>query len=152
MPFQVSTLYFSLDNERIIRMTPFFNSHDLYLFYDPKSILGRKVHAVALSLNHTLHLIDIMGKTVTPLRWKEIIGLLGASPKQLLNVGHPDFGRILAGKEFSEEDYLEILFQNPQLIVGPIGIFQHKAVLCRDPKDILKLDFTPGAEKDAYIS
>ncbi len=131
-------------------MSPFFISHDLYLLYDPYSMLGRKTHAVALSLNHVLHTIDIMDKTVTPLKWKEIIGLLGLSPKQLLNAGHPEYERIFIGKEFSEEDYLEILFQNPHLVVGPIGIYQNKAVLCDDPKNILKLDLTPGAEKSAY--
>lgn len=131
-------------------MTPFFISHDLYLLYDPNSNLGRKTHAISLSLNHVVHTMDIMDKTVTPLRWKEIIGLLGIRPKQLLNTGHPDYERIISGKEYSEEDFLEVLFQNPQLVIGPIGIFQNKAVLCDDPKDILKLDLTPGAEKAAY--
>jgi arsenate reductase (glutaredoxin) len=131
-------------------MTPFFISHDLYLLFDPNSTLGRKTHALALSLNHVVHTIDIMGKTVTPLRWKEIIGMLGLSPKQLLNTGHPDYERIIAGKEYSEKDFLEVLYQNPQLVIGPIGILQNKAVLCDDPKDILKLDLTPGAEKAAY--
>lgn len=133
-------------------MTPFFISHDLYLIYDPSTNLGRKIHARALSLNHVVHTINIMDKTITPLRWKEITGLLGLSPKQLLNTGHPDYDRIISGKEFSEQDLLEVLYQNPQLVVGPIGIYQNKAVLCDNPNDILKLDLTPGAEKAAYQS
>lgn len=131
-------------------MTPFFISHELYLIYDPGSNLGRKTHALALSLNHVIHTIDIMEKSITPLRWKEIISMLGLSPKQLLNTGHPDYDHIISGREFSEQDFLEVLFQNPQLVTGPIGILHHKAVLCDDPKDILKLDLTPNAEKTAY--
>ena len=131
-------------------MTPFFSSHDLYLLFDPTSTIGRKTHALALSLNQAVHAIDIMEKIITPLRWKEVTELLGVSPKQLLNTGHPDYERIIAGKEFSEQDFLEVLFQNPQLVKGPIGIFNKKAVLCENPQDVLQLDLTPGAEKAAY--
>ncbi|MEK6781927.1 MAG: hypothetical protein AABY93_09480 [Bacteroidota bacterium] len=131
-------------------MKPSFISHELYLIYNPATELGRKTHALALSVNNVVHEIDVMRKMVTPLRWKEIITMMKMDPSEILDTGHPDFEQILSGKDFSEDDFLEVLFQNPQLIKGPIGILHHKAVLCIDHKDILSLDLTPGAEKKSY--
>ena len=131
-------------------MTPSFISHELYLVYNPETELGRKTHALALSLNDVIHEINIMRKSITPTHWKEILGMLQMAPSELINTGHPEYEQTYSGKDFSESDYLEMLFQNPQLVKGPIGILQNKAILCEDPNDILHLDLTPGAEKQAY--
>ncbi|MDH4091039.1 MAG: glutaredoxin [Cyclobacteriaceae bacterium] len=128
-------------------MTPFFNSRELYLIYNPDAELDRKVHALAYSVNSVVHEIDVMRKTITPLHWKEILNLLHVGPSSLINNGHPDYNRLIAGKDFSEDDYLEVLFQNPQLVKGPIGVLHDRAVLCDDPNDILRLDDTPDAEQ-----
>jgi len=128
-------------------MTPFFNSRELYLIYNPSAELDRKVHALAYSVNSVVHEIDVMSKTITPLHWKEILNLLHAGPSSLINHDHPDYNRLIAGKDFSEDDYLEVLFQNPQLVKGPIGVLHERAVLCNDANDILRLDDTPDAEQ-----
>jgi arsenate reductase (glutaredoxin) len=131
-------------------MSPSFISHELYLIYNPDSDIGRKTHALALSLNRVLHEINIMDKSITRLHWNEIISMLRLPVSQLLNSGHPDYSRFIKNNDYSEQDFLEIVFQNPQLVKGPIGILQNKAVLCDDPADILHLDYTPGAEKKSY--
>lgn len=131
-------------------MSPSFISHELYLIYDPDSDIGRKTHALALSLNRVLHEINIMNKSITRLHWNEIISMLQLPGSQLLNSSHPDYSKFIKDNDYSEQDFLEIIFQNPQLVKGPIGILQNKAVLCDDPADILHLDYTPGAEKKSY--
>ncbi|MBA4058225.1 MAG: hypothetical protein C0490_26145, partial [Marivirga sp.] len=87
---------------------------------------------------------------ITRLHWQEIISMLHTPVKQLFNTEHPDYSKFILNKNYSEQDFLEVVFQNPQLIKGPIGILHNKAVLCDNPTDILRLDFTPGAEKEAY--
>lgn len=132
-------------------MTPTFLNHELYLIFNPDTELGRKTRALAPSISGIVHEIDIKSKWVTPFRWKEIINLLHASSaKELINTQHDDYGKILAGKDFSERDLLEILYQNPQLVKGPIGVLENHAVLCRESADILQLDATPQAEKKSY--
>lgn len=132
-------------------MTPTFLSHELYLIFNPETELGRKTRALAPSISGIIHEIDIKSKWVTPFRWKEIINLLHLpSAKDLINANHADYQKILAGKDFSERDLLEILYQNPQLVKGPIGVLENHAVLCEDSADILQLDATPQAEKEAY--
>lgn len=131
-------------------MSPSFISHELYLIYNPESDIGRKTHALALSLNRVLHEINIMDKTITRLHWSEIINMLGIPASKLLNNVHPDYSKFIKNNDYSEQDFLEIIFQNPQLVKGPIGVLHNKAVLCDHPTDILHLDLTPGAEKKSY--
>lgn len=133
-----------------IAMKPSFHYHELYLLFNPETELGRKTLAVAQSVNRVIHQVNILDKTVTPLYWKEVSVRLGLSPLELLIPEHPDYRSLFGGRQFSEQDVLEILFHHPELVKWPIGIHQNKAVLCDDPKDILKLDFTPVAERAAY--
>ena len=133
-------------------MTPSFLLHELYLIYNPDTELGRKTRALAPSISDIVHEIDVKSKWVTPFRWKEIIGLLNVSnPLEILDPRHSDYSKIIAGRDYSESDLLEILYQNPQLVKGPIGVLENHAVLCRKSKDILSLDQTPLAERKKYI-
>jgi len=132
-------------------VTPSFLVHELYLIFNPETELGRKTRALAPALSGIVHEIDVKSKWVTPFRWKEIINLLHAhSAHELINQSHPEYARILANKDFSERDLLEILYQNPQLVKGPIGVLENNAVLCDNPGDILRLDQTPLAEQKAH--
>ena len=132
-------------------MTPLFLTHELYLIYDPETELGRKTRALAPTISNVVHEIDLKSKWVTPFRWKEIMGLLHVgSPVDLLDSNHPDYAQVISGKEYSESDLLEILYQNPQLVKGPIGVLENHAVLCEDARDILRLDQAPLAERSSY--
>jgi arsenate reductase-like glutaredoxin family protein len=132
-------------------MIPTFLAHELYLIFNPETELGRKTRALAPSVSGIVHEIDVKSKWVTPFRWKEIINLLHVqSGKDLVNTQHPDYARIIGDKDFSESDLLEILYQNPELVKGPIGVFGNHAVMCEESRDILQLDSSPQAEKEAY--
>ena len=125
-------------------MSPSFIPHELYLIYVPLTHLGRKTHALALSLNKVIHEINVTEQSITPLHWKEILEMLGPARTNLLNTEHPDYSNIFKGKNFSEQDLLEIIFRNPQIVKGPVGILHNKAVVCHSATDILQLDLTPG--------
>jgi len=132
-------------------MPPLFLNHELYLIYNPDTELGRKVRALAPSISSVVHEIDVRSKWVTPFRWKEIVNLLDlSSVKELINTSHPDYEKALGGKDFSERDLLEILYQDPQLVKGPIGVLRDRAVLCNNSADILLLDSSIPAEKDSF--
>jgi arsenate reductase-like glutaredoxin family protein len=133
-----------------LAMKPSFNFHDLYLLFNPETELGKKTLAVAQSVNRYIHEVNVLEKTVTPLYWKEVSTRLGLEPIDLIHAGHPTYASLFAGRQYAEQDVLEILFHHPELVRGPIGLHRDRAVLCDDPKDILKLDLTPAAEKDTY--
>lgn len=119
-------------------VAPFIH-HELYLIYDPETELGKKTYAMASSISGVIHEINVRKQAVTPLRWKELADLLGLQPLALLNHTNPNYQNLIGNDSYSEKDALEILNKNPELLAGPIGVYHGKAVLCNDPKDILRI-------------
>ncbi len=65
--------------------------------------------------------------------------MLNLRPKDVLNKSNKKYQEMLAGHDFDEDSWLEILSENPCMIKAPIAILNNKAVLCINPKDIYKL-------------
>ena len=61
-------------------------------------------------------------------------------PKDLLNKANKKYQEDLAGHDFDDDSWLEIIRNNPRMIKGPIAVMNQKAVLCINPKDIYKLE------------
>lgn len=69
--------------------------------------------------------------------------MLQMRPKDLLNKANKKYQEELAGHDFDEDSWLEILRYNPCMIRGPIAVMNGRAVLCVKPKDIFKLAENP---------
>lgn len=65
--------------------------------------------------------------------------MLNMRPKDLLNKSDKKYQEMIAGHDFDDDNWLEILRENPCMIKAPIAILDKKAVLCINPKDIYKL-------------
>src|SRR5690606_19894171 len=83
--------------------------------------------------------LDFDHYKLTKLMWGEILELLHLEPKQLLNKADPAYQADIAGHNFDDDGWLEILVKNPRLIKAPIAILNKKAVLCESPEDICRL-------------
>ena len=113
--------------------------NEMWLFYDSESSSHRKTRALAKSITKHTNEISFRHNKLSKLRWLEIINLLELRPKDLLNKANKKYQEDLAGHDFDDDSWLEILRNNPCMIKGPIAIMNHKAVLCITPKDIYKL-------------
>ena len=70
---------------------------------------------------------------------KSILFKLGVSPTEILRKGEAIFKEKFKGKEFSDEEWLKILVENPKLIERPIIIKGDKAVVGRPPENVNSL-------------
>ena len=113
--------------------------NELLIYYDNKSSSHKKTKALAYSISSHVKELDIDHYKLTKLMWGEILELLHLEAKQLLNKADPAYQADIAGHNFDDDGWLEILVKNPRLIKAPIAILNKKAVLCESPKDIYKL-------------
>lgn len=113
--------------------------NELFIYYDNKSGSHRKTKALAYSISNHVKELDFDHYKLTKLMWGEILELLNLEPKQLLNKADPRYQAGIAGHQYDDDGWLEILVKNPHLIKAPIAIMNKKAVLCERPKDIYKL-------------
>lgn len=94
---------------------------------------------MALSITKNINEYSITRNRLSKLQWAEILNMLGLRPKELLNKANKKYQDELAGHDFDEDSWLEILRFNPEMLRGPIAIMNNKAILCTKPKDIYKL-------------
>lgn len=113
---------------------------ELYFYHSPSQTVDKQTKAYAKSLTKFVNEIDVMKEKITSTQWDQILNLLALRPKDLLNRAHPDYQQHIAGKDWDDEGWLNILANNAHLIKCPIAIFKNKAILCITPSDILKLD------------
>lgn len=113
---------------------------ELYFYHSSAQPIDKQTKAYAKSLTNFVNEIDLLKERITATQWDQILKMLQLRPKDLMNRAHPDYQKMIAGKDWDDEGWLNILVKFPHLIKSPIAIFRNRAILCNTPTDILKLD------------
>ena len=124
-----------LKNAKTMKLHP----NELWLFFDCRSSEQKKTRAMARSISNHVNEFTFKDMSRTKMMWIDILKMLNLKPKDLLNKADPKYQSELAGHSFSDEDWLNILMNNPCLIKAPIALMNQRAVLCIKPKDIYKI-------------
>lgn len=77
-----------------------------------------------------------------PLSAQELKGLLrraGLRPQEVVRTNEPAYGQLLAGKDLSDNEVLEIMAAHPELLQRPIVVRGGKVVLARPVENLSKL-------------
>jgi arsenate reductase len=85
---------------------------------------------------------DIVNYLDTPPGKEELRALLaklGITPRELVRSGEAVFKEHYAGRELSDEQWLDALAAHPILIERPIVVRGDKAVVARPPEKVLEL-------------
>ena len=113
--------------------------NELYIYFDPDTNTGKQTRAYAYSITKHVNESAFNKVRFTTTMWREMLELLNLRAKDLMNRAHPDYQLKLAGNNYNDEDWLNILTRYPYLIKAPIAMKNKKAVLCTKPTEILKL-------------
>ncbi len=115
------------------------NKREMLLFYNPDLSSHRKTVAYAQSVCHFVKAYTFRDSHATDTNWCRILEALDIPPKELLNKADPYYQANLRGRDFDLIDWCHVLRKNPDLIKAPIAVRGDKAILCVNPKDILRL-------------
>ncbi len=113
---------------------------ELYFYHSPAQLVDKQTLAYAKSISQFVNAIDLSKERLTATQWNTLLVKLNLRAKDLLNRAHPDYQRFIAGKNWDEESWLNILIKFPNLIKAPIASLRNRAILCTTPTDILKLN------------
>ena len=120
--------------------------NEMWLFFDCESSTHKNTRAHAKSITKNINEFTFQHNKLSKLRWVEILNMLQLRPKDLFNKANAKYQKELAGHDFDDDSWLEILRNNPCMIKGPIAILNSKAVLCINPKDIYQLAPQQGGQ------
>lgn len=124
------------------------HNREILIYYNPESSNDRKTVAHAQSLVPHVMTYAYEKAPSTGTSWQQIIKSLDLHPKELMNKAHPYYQANIRGREFDDQDWLNVIKYNPALLKAPIAIRGNKAVLCISATDIYKL--TVGEEAVIY--
>jgi arsenate reductase len=117
-----------------------FHQNELFLYYDPQIRTGKQSLAYAKSISNNINEVNWNTTQLTTTLWKEIINMLKVDPQKLLNKAHVNYQSQIEGKSFTMTGWMEVLVHNPEMLNGPIAIYNGSAIFCENPTDILRLD------------
>jgi arsenate reductase len=119
-----------------------FHPNELFLIYDPQSNVGRQTKAMALDLCSHINEVDVTHEKFSPTYWKEVVGMLGIHPRELIDTNDPEFQKE-GDNSYTMDGWLNVLAHHGSLVKHPIVIYSQSAILCRTPTDIMKLKGKP---------
>lgn len=112
---------------------------EISLFHNPECNKAKKARAMAGSLARTVNAYEFSKLPRTQTQWRELLGSLGKKAKDILDKSKPYYQANIRGRDFQEEDWLNIVINNPDLIRSPIAMRGNKALLLDNPSDILRI-------------
>ncbi len=112
---------------------------EILIYFNPESSNDRKTVAHAQSLVPHVRTYSYEKAPSTGTSWQQIIKSLDLHPKDLMNKAHPYYQANIRGREFNEEDWVNVIKFNPAILKAPIAMRGKKAILCTSATDIYKL-------------
>jgi arsenate reductase len=83
--------------------------------------------------------VNYLEKPLTPEELKKLLKQGGLRPHQVLRTNEPAYKQLVAGKDLSDEQLLELIAAHPELLQRPIVVRDGRAVLARPAKNLAQL-------------
>ena len=109
------------------------------VFYISTSKRAKQTMAYAQAEGLPIQKIDILKTPLTGTQIAELSERLGIKVKELVNQEHPAYTSKFEHHEFSSEDWITMIRQNPEIMKQPIALRGGNTILIETPTDILRI-------------
>ncbi|MEE3254033.1 MAG: arsenate reductase (glutaredoxin) [Nitrospinota bacterium] len=110
------------------------------IYHNPKCSKSRQTLKLLQEQGIKPAIIEYLNNPPTAEKLKEILSLLGISPRDLMRKKEDEYKELgLANSDLSDGDLIDLMIKNPILIERPIVFANGKAALGRPPEQVLKI-------------
>lgn len=107
------------------------------IYHNPRCKISRQVlETIKEKSNEEIEIRDYLKVIPDLTELKDLLVRLHLKPQDILRTQEKIYKEKFKGKNFSEEEWLQIIIENPKLIERPIVVKGNKAVLCRPPERV----------------
>lgn len=109
------------------------------LFYNSQSTRAKKTLAYAKSEGLPIQEVDILKTPLTGTQIAELADRLGLEVRDLVNQEHPVYKKKFEKSDYSSEDWIKMIKNNPEIMKQPIAIRGKLTILVETPSDIIRI-------------
>lgn len=109
------------------------------IYHNPRCSKSRETLQIIQDAGVTVEIIDYLKKIPTKEELILVLMQLDMQPEELLRKGEAIYKERFKGKNFTNEEWIQIMIENPKLIERPIVIKGNKAIIGRPPETVKEL-------------
>lgn len=109
------------------------------IYHNPRCKKSRETLKIIEETGEQPEIIKYMDNPPTDEELNKILSKLDMEPQDLLRKGEKIYKEKFKDKDFSREEWVRIMTENPKLIERPVVIEGNKAVIGRPPENVKEL-------------
>lgn len=109
------------------------------IYHNPRCTKSRQTLQLIKDAGKDVEIIEYLNNPVSFEELKAIIEMLGIKPEQLLRKNETVYKERFKGKSYSDDQWIEIMIENPKLMERPIVVEGKKAIIGRPPENVKQL-------------
>ena len=106
------------------------------IYHNPRCSKSRACHLILSDSKKDIEVINYMQTPFSEEKLREVIGLLGISPLDLVRKNEPIWKKVFKGKKMSDNGLIKAMLKYPKLIERPIVVFENSALIARPPEKV----------------
>lgn len=114
------------------------NKHHIIMkiYHNPRCAKSRAGLQYLEEKGYDIEIKKYLTEGISELELQEIISKTGKKPVSFIRTQEKEFKDNFKGKEFSDNEWIKILVENPKLLQRPIVVNGNKAVLANPPENV----------------
>ena len=111
---------------------------EITLIYNSTEHVGQQILAYAQVEKLPIRVVDLTRDKLTKTQWVEFASRMGISIRDLINTNDSEFSENFGPTDqFSEDDWLTFLINNPDKLIKPIVMKGDKIVRMNSPQEMI---------------
>ncbi|WP_299986730.1 arsenate reductase (glutaredoxin) [uncultured Pontibacter sp.] len=109
------------------------------IYHNNRCSKSRQTLELLREKGEELQVVEYLKDTPSAQELKAVLQKLGLKPEQVLRKGEQVYKDQYAGKSYTDDEWLQIMAENPILIERPIVVKGDKAAIGRPPEKVLEI-------------
>jgi len=109
------------------------------IYHNPRCSKSRKTLAIIREKGEEVEIVEYLNNPPNKIELIEVLKKLGMKPEHIIRKGEAIYKENYKGKSYTDEEWIEIMANNPILMERPIVVKDNKAVMGRPPENVIDL-------------
>ncbi|AKQ44999.1 arsenate reductase [Rufibacter radiotolerans] len=109
------------------------------IYHNNRCSKSREVLTILEQAGLPMQVVQYLVEPLTKEELKALLGKLQLGPEDIIRKGEKLYKEVYAGQHLTQDQWLDVLVENPILIERPIVVNGDKAVIARPPENVLTI-------------